>query len=106
MRLHVLAALIVVMFAVNASAQVSTAQQPTGVAAAVDPSVLQESFTDLMQNLGGVFGYIGTVSGFAIDEVQLHLGLTAEGKIGILGSGMSVGAESSITVTLRRPSKP
>ena len=82
-----------------------TVKTPTGVGKYIDPTILQKSFNELIQTMGGVFSVSTTTlpGGFAIDEVQLHLSITAEGSIGILGNGGSLGAESSLTVTLRRP---
>jgi hypothetical protein len=87
-----------------------TVKVPNGFAAYVDPATLQQSFTELMQRLGTIFTVSGTTTipgGFALDELEVHLALTAEGSIGILGTGSKLGAESGITVKLKRaPTSP
>jgi hypothetical protein len=75
----------------------------SGVAAFVDPIVLQQRFTELMQKMTKVFSASATAAGeYSVDEIQLHLSLTAEGSFGIIASG-TMGAESGITVVLKRP---
>jgi hypothetical protein len=41
-------------------------------------------------------------SGFYVEEIELHLDVTAEGGLRVMGSGVDAGAAAGIKVVLRR----
>lgn len=82
-----------------------TVKTPSGLGTYVDLKILEESFRELMRSLGGVFTLNNAAipGGFAVDSVELHLAVMGDGKVGLFGSGATLGGEASLTVTLKRP---
>jgi len=57
-------------------------------------------FTDQLSMLLNDFPL--DIGDFSLDQIQLSAEINGEGKIGILGTGVNVGASTGLTFTLKR----
>ena len=81
-----------------------TFKAPNAVGISVDPTRLAMSFQQLMQQLGTALSSgLAIPGGYEVDQIEVPLEITAEGSVGILGSGGSLGGTAGLSVVLRRP---
>jgi hypothetical protein len=69
----------------------------------VSAETLGSNFTKLLETLGSTLQLPANVGMFEVDALDIELELTAEGQIGLLGSGGKLGEKGSLTLRLKRP---
>lgn len=71
----------------------------------IDPNALGKAFQDFLQQVGRAFspGTLTLPGGYAIEEVQLQVIVTAEGSFGLIANAKA-GTSGAITLVLKRPS--
>lgn len=65
----------------------------------VDPDEIARQIRELVEKLGAVFSH---PLGLPLKTMEVSLTITAEGKIGFLGTGTTVTGEGSITLTFEK----
>jgi hypothetical protein len=66
---------------------------------------LRSSFKELVDALASTLTMPDTIGSFQVDALDIELELTAEGHIGLLGNGGTLGGKGSLTLRLKRPEK-
>ena len=68
-----------------------------------NPQLLASEFKRFVSSLQSVFTAASSVTGdYAVDQIELNVSITAEGKLGIIVASGSYGAEAGLKVILRR----
>jgi hypothetical protein len=71
----------------------------------VSADKLRSSFEDLVKALGSSLTMPDSIGSFEVAALDIELELTAEGQIGLLGTGGKLGGKGSLTLRLKRPEK-
>lgn len=67
--------------------------------AEIDPSLISDGIKTLVDGLGNSLKKNPFSSAdFKVEKIVLNLGVSGEGKVSILGSGVKAGAEASIQI--------
>jgi hypothetical protein len=72
----------------------------------VDASEVSAQMRSILATFSGLFSDMEAGMGVAVDEITLNMQVTAEGRVGLLGSGVTAGTSGGVQVVLRRPSAP
>jgi hypothetical protein len=70
----------------------------TGRIAQIDAGMLRQSISNLTGQITSLFEDIKTVGSYQLKEVQVHLEITAEGGVALIGN-LKGGAKGAITLT-------
>jgi hypothetical protein len=70
----------------------------TGRIAQIDADTLRQSINNLTGQIAGLFKDIKAVGDYQLREVQVHLEVTAEGGVALIGN-VKAGAKGAITLT-------
>lgn len=66
-------------------------------------STVKENMNGFLKNLGQILSLEEDVKGdYVIDKVEVNAQITGEGKIGLLGTGVNVGASTGLKIVLQR----
>jgi hypothetical protein len=70
----------------------------------VPVSIVSKSFAQVLDNLGEVFNAAAkkTLGGMRLQEVEVSLDVSAEGKVGLLGTGASITGSTGLRLTFKR----
>jgi hypothetical protein len=68
----------------------------------VSAESLRSSFKELVDALGSTLTMPDAIGSFQVDALDIELELTAEGQIGLLGTGGKLGGKGSLTLKLKR----
>jgi len=69
----------------------------------ISPTVLQERVNQFLKLLDVIFGgAIQKVGDFRVEELEVSVEISAEGKLGLLGTGVGISGKGGFTIKLRR----
>ena len=78
-------------------------RQPSTHVSEQSVSTVQENMSGFLKNLGQILLLEEEVKGdYTIDRVEVNAQITGEGKIGLLGTGVNVGASTGLKIVLQR----
>jgi len=70
----------------------------------IDSEKLAREFQDFIAKIGKTFNPNVTIpGGYAVEEIQLQAGVTAEGSLALFGTGGKLAGTTGITIILKRP---
>lgn len=80
---------------------------PTPKINEIDLANIKNNFDKVMVDLEQIFqsAFNKTFGEFSIDEVEAHVEVTAEGKVGLLGSGMGLQGSTGIKLVFKKVGK-
>jgi hypothetical protein len=72
---------------------------------AISAEKLKSRFQEIVNALADTLQVPSAIGSFAVDALDIELELTADGHIGLLGSGAKVGGKGSLTLRLKHQDK-
>lgn len=82
----------------------SVIQEPFSLTKEVDTNVFKDSLDGILSTLKETFSssFDQEFGKFSIEEVEIHLDITGEGKVGFLSSGVQLQGSTGIKVVFKR----
>jgi hypothetical protein len=68
----------------------------------IDPTTLRANLTELVAGLQDALPLAESPSGFAVSEVRVAVKVGAGAEVGLLGTGIDVSGEATLTLTMTR----
>jgi hypothetical protein len=72
----------------------------------VSAETLRSNFKELLGALESTLTMPDSIGSFQVDALDIQLEITAEGQIGLLGTGGKLGGKGSLTLRLKRSAAP
>ncbi len=71
----------------------------------IKSSVLEDSMTTLLQQVGRVLSHAkqraGELAGMELEEIELSVEISSEGQVSLLGSGVKAGGKGAMTLKFK-----